>query len=199
MARVNESTAKEIWAELGAMRSAMSSTSSFPLMLVVDPEIVTSPSGAMTSTLDAYKAKFKLRRVRTFSADDRSVIDEIRNRHRQPIQSSLLVYNLVTQAFELYDVERRQGCFIATAAYGSALAPEVTLLRRFRDEVLLPSRIGPAAVRFYEAVSPPLASLISRTGVLRAVTRHVVLKPILKLLKTRAVLADRACDTRDGE
>ncbi len=46
-------------------------------------------------------------------------------------------------------------CFIATATYGSAFAPQVIALRRFRDEVLLPSDIGSLFVTAYYFVSPP--------------------------------------------
>lgn len=75
------------------------------------------------------------------------------------------------------------GCFIATAAYGSALASEVVFLSRFRDEVLLTSRLGALFVTFYYQVSPPLAFLISRVEFLRAATRCLFLLPLLRLLK----------------
>jgi hypothetical protein len=75
------------------------------------------------------------------------------------------------------------GCFIATAAYGSALASEVVLLSRFRDEVLLPSRLGALFVTVYYQASPPLAALIARVGFLRTVTRSLLLAPLLRFLK----------------
>lgn len=74
-------------------------------------------------------------------------------------------------------------CFIATAAYGSALASEVVLLSRFRDEVLLPSRLGALFVTVYYQASPPLAALIARVGFLRTVTRGLFLAPLLRFLK----------------
>ncbi len=39
------------------------------------------------------------------------------------------------------------GCFIATAAYGSEYAPQLDTLRKFRDKLLLPSKIGAQLVR----------------------------------------------------
>lgn len=63
------------------------------------------------------------------------------------------------------------GCFIATAAYGSELHPKVALLRRFRDEYLLPTRLGRALVHAYYRISPPLARLIAAHEPLRAAVR----------------------------
>jgi len=63
------------------------------------------------------------------------------------------------------------GCFIATAAYGSYLDPNVITLRNFRDDVLLRSEIGTALVHFYYSVSPPIAAYISQNESLRTATR----------------------------
>jgi hypothetical protein len=57
-------------------------------------------------------------------------------------------------------------CFIATAAYGSLLAPQVIGLRQFRDEVLLRSTVGTAFVSFYYRISPPLAAVIAHSAIL---------------------------------
>ena len=48
------------------------------------------------------------------------------------------------------------GCYIATAVYGSYDCPEVWTLRRFRDEVLRASVLGRLFIRGYYAVSPEL-------------------------------------------
>ena len=78
---------------------------------------------------------------------------------------------------------KKSGCFIATAAYGSPLAPEVLTFRRFRDEVLLTSKLGSLFVRSYYLASPPLALVISKMRILRVATRYLLLEPILRFLK----------------
>lgn len=63
------------------------------------------------------------------------------------------------------------GCFIATAAYGSYMAPEVQLLRDFRDSWLLTNPAGRAFVNAYYQLSPPLADIIRDNEMLRAMAR----------------------------
>jgi hypothetical protein len=74
------------------------------------------------------------------------------------------------------------GCFIATAAFGSSLEQNVHTLRTFRDRRLLPDPLGRAAVHLYYAASPPLARAIARSPSARGATR-AVLEPVITLLR----------------
>lgn len=58
-------------------------------------------------------------------------------------------------------------CFIATATFGSPMAPEVVNFRAFRDQYLMTNSWGKKFVRFYYKNSPPMAQLISEYPALR--------------------------------
>jgi hypothetical protein len=83
------------------------------------------------------------------------------------------------------------GCFIATAAYGSPMAPEVMVFRRFRDEVLQRSEPGRMLVDVYYRVSPPLAKYISGRPLLRSAARGILVPAaLLAHMLTGASLAE---------
>jgi hypothetical protein len=73
-------------------------------------------------------------------------------------------------------------CFIATAAYGTPQAGEISVLRHFRDRYLLTNRAGAAFVRAYYRLSPPVARFISAHEPVRAAVR-VCLAPIVTLAR----------------
>jgi CSLREA domain-containing protein len=70
------------------------------------------------------------------------------------------------------------GCFIATAAYGSYLHPQVQALRQFRDRVLMTNAIGRAFVSFYYRHSPPAARAIEQDPALKLAAR-AALTPVV--------------------
>jgi phosphoribosylformimino-5-aminoimidazole carboxamide ribonucleotide (ProFAR) isomerase len=67
------------------------------------------------------------------------------------------------------------GCFIATAADGSPLAPYVRVLSKFRDHFLITNRIGRLLVHFYYTHSPPMANFIKKHDYLRAAVRLMLI------------------------
>ncbi len=72
------------------------------------------------------------------------------------------------------------GCFIATAAYGSSLAPHVQILRSFRDRYLLPSEMGTRFVALYYHYGPPMAQFIQDHDFLKHPVR-LLLMPLIGL------------------
>lgn len=56
-----------------------------------------------------------------------------------------------------------QGCYVATAVYGSYDCPAVWTLRRFRDDTLAKTRYGRSFIALYYAISPTLVRWFGKT------------------------------------
>jgi len=76
-------------------------------------------------------------------------------------------------------------CIIATATYGSNVAPQVQLLRNFRDNEILSTRAGSSFMlafnAWYYSFSPPVANYIASHSVARLVMQGV-LYPAIEVL-----------------
>ncbi|MBA2545109.1 MAG: fibronectin type III domain-containing protein [Deltaproteobacteria bacterium] len=73
-------------------------------------------------------------------------------------------------------------CFVATAAYGSVLAGDVDLLRRFRDLALRKTAFGELAVEAYYTFGPALSGLIGESDLLRSTARDA-LAPVVSRVR----------------
>lgn len=70
------------------------------------------------------------------------------------------------------------GCFIATAAYGSPLEVEVITLKQFRDSILIKYKYGRYFVNAYYAISPPIAEYLNKNHFAKRTIR-ILLKPVV--------------------
>jgi hypothetical protein len=84
-------------------------------------------------------------------------------------------------AIQVSEVLKKNGCFIATAVYGSPCAPEILVLQKFRDSYMLTNMPGKLFVKLYYLLSPPLASFIVNKYRLRQVVRAIIIVPLVRL------------------
>ncbi|MGD8532732.1 MAG: DUF11 domain-containing protein [Gammaproteobacteria bacterium] len=81
------------------------------------------------------------------------------------------------------------GCFIATAAYGSAMHPHITALQNWRDRVLLTNATGRALVDVYYRYSPPMADAIADRPALRTAVRVFLWPVVMAVIHPMAAAA----------
>ena len=79
---------------------------------------------------------------------------------------------------------KKEGCFIATAAYGTPFCAELDLLRAFRDQNMKRTALGRYGIRLYYLLSPPIAWVVGRSSLLRFAVRRA-LSPVVKRLRKR--------------
>lgn len=72
-------------------------------------------------------------------------------------------------------------CFVATVAFDGYDAPEVLILRRFRDERLASSPMGRASIHLYYLLGPHLASLVNRRPRIKRIVRSLLTRAVRRL------------------
>jgi hypothetical protein len=82
-------------------------------------------------------------------------------------------------------IESKSGgtCFVATVAYGDPSHPDVVLLRRFRDEVLVRYTAGRAFIAWYWRTGPRLAGFIGCSQPLKFFSKYLLVKLVFVLRK----------------
>jgi len=114
--------------------------------------------------------------------------------------TSTTVTTTTTATAEHTTTARR--CIIASAAYGSDLAPPVQYLRDFRDQETLNTFAGAQFMKafnaFYYSFSPALAEFISTTSPTLALTRALI-SPLIVSLQIGQTLAGILMPQSDGK
>jgi hypothetical protein len=87
--------------------------------------------------------------------------------------------------------QKKDKCFIATAAYGSAAAPDVVTLRKLRDLRLKQTQIGCLMIRVYERWSPALAQVIVRHPFAGRTVRRLIIAPVAWVAQKLLPSSDR--------
>jgi len=77
----------------------------------------------------------------------------------------------------------KQGCFIATAVYGSPYARQVITFTHFRDNYLSGNTLGKLFIRWYYRFSPFLASKIENRESAKIFIRILLLNPLHSILR----------------
>ena len=106
----------------------------------------------------------------------------------QPIPIETVLFDVLVgdaQAQPDQPSDNGGGCLIATAAFGSELAPHVQQLRELRDNTVLETESGTAFMtafnQVYYSLSPYIADLQREQPVLREVTRMTLTPMLLSL------------------
>lgn len=76
---------------------------------------------------------------------------------------------------------KKEGCYIATAVYGSYEAPEVMVLRQFRDEILQKTAMGRLFVKLYYRFSPYVAERLKKAKRINSFVKSVLDKWVERL------------------
>jgi len=94
--------------------------------------------------------------------------------------------DLPPASLDAYYKEKKNGCFIATAVYGSSSTNEVLILQSFRDLLLIKHIPGRIFIATYYRISPFLARLVTKSESLKNIIKIVIVEPIV--LKVKCLL-----------
>ena len=97
------------------------------------------------------------------------------------------IHNYVRFKTPVMKFTQLSGCFVATAAYGSEMEPEVAALRSARDDLRPRSALFAAAIELYYRSGPAAAAVIGRSDTARALARRLI-GPVAELAQAASQL-----------
>ena len=80
-------------------------------------------------------------------------------------------------------IPQKKGCFVATATLGDYNHPIVIQLQDFRDSYLINKTWGKTFVKWYYKNGPFLASLISKSYLLKKLSYWLLIRPLFHISK----------------
>lgn len=120
--------------------------------------------------------------------DDFGVVQEMLETTRESFRRAEIDYfqtlSPETTAVANTTTSPGSNCFIATAAFGTPYDSKIDVLRNWRDDSLKSSLMGRLFIRNYYFFSPPIASIVAKSSILRGIVR-LILSPIIHLLKPK--------------
>lgn len=84
------------------------------------------------------------------------------------------VKNLIDINSKSFIKKTKQGCYVATAVYGSYDCPQVWTLRRFRDYYLSRTYCGRLFIKIYYAVSPALVKCFGESTIFKSSCKKIL-------------------------
>lgn len=80
------------------------------------------------------------------------------------------------------NVSSSEGCYIATAVYGSYQHPSVLILRKFRDQYLKQKVFGRAFIKIYYYFSPKITSIFHGKNKINSISKKILNKVVMFLI-----------------
>lgn len=141
-----------------------------------------SQHSVVNQAMNIIRSKYPDMKTDVLSSAEKSKSQEARPQYGYTETDKTNTVNSVPQYSQpLQQPEQKEGCYIATAVYGSYDAPEVMALRRFRDETLKKSVLGRLFIRVYYKFSPPIAERLKNAKRTNSFVRSILDKWVCKL------------------
>lgn len=105
------------------------------------------------------KRTFKISRIQSIDGITNAISDDNITTYRK-ITDDNVVVNKEPTCYSKTPSPKNEGCYIATMVYGDYEHPQVLILRKYRDDVLLKSYIGRLFVKVYYLTSPKFVRLL---------------------------------------
>lgn len=151
--------------------------------LLVDPKL----SYIKPQSYEAMAKKHGFNKVKTLKSDDISILEDVEAHLKKGLMVIVAGYTAENRTDIYFQPEQKKGgCFIATAVYGTESCEEVAVLRQLRDNVLERYILGRMFIVTYYRTSPFLARHISRSERLKRWTKNILLDPLVNTVKKRS-------------